>query len=302
MGKEWTYRSFVEGGTPAAAVWTFHNVTPERFRDGLPVEMTIRVFRSHKGTITRGITGSLVVKNPQTGRSSREQTFPAKDAIIDRHDIPVQLTDSQGESLDLFKDLVADGDVQIEVRCLEPAQYFGMAMPDLYLRAKDASFELNLLKSFFGIWLTMVFVISFSVMFSTFLSGPVAMMSTVAVLIIGLFTQNILDLANGITQGGGLFESIIRIAKQQNMTLEMDEGLTRTVVQSVDHVLLFIMKGIALMLPDLSKFNEAFITPVAKGFDISNDAVGVWAVRGLAYLCVVFVVGYFFLKTREVAK
>ncbi len=302
VGKEWTYRSFIEGGTVAAAIWTFQNITPERFPDGLPVEMTIRVFRSHKGKIDRGIYGSLTVRNPQTGRATREIQFQAKDAIIDRQDIPIKLSDSQGEPLDLFKDLTADGAVQIEIKCIEPGQYFGMAMPDLYLRAQDASFELNLVKAFFGIWLTMVFVISFAVMFSTFLSGPVAMMATVAVLIIGLFTQNILELAHGIQVGGGLFESIIRIVKQQNMTLEMDEGLTRTVVQSVDWVLLKVMEGIALMLPDLSKFNEAFITPVAKGFDISNDAVGIWAVRGLAYLCVVFVVGYFFLKTREVAK
>ena len=35
VGKEWTYRSFVEGGTPAAAIWTFHDITPERFPDGL---------------------------------------------------------------------------------------------------------------------------------------------------------------------------------------------------------------------------------------------------------------------------
>ena len=35
VGKEWTYRSFVEGGTPAAAIWTFHDVTPDRFPDGL---------------------------------------------------------------------------------------------------------------------------------------------------------------------------------------------------------------------------------------------------------------------------
>ena len=44
------------------------------------------------------------------------------------------------------------------------------------------------------------------------------------------------------------------------------------------------------------------MNPVAKGFDISPDAVGVWGFARPGYLCVVFVVGYFFLKTREVAK
>ena len=61
-------------------------------------------------------------------------------------------------------------------------------------------------------------------------------------------------------------------------------------------------EGRGRLLPDLSKFDEAFVTQLAKGFDISSDAVGVWGAAGLAYLCVAFVVGYFFLKTREVAK
>jgi ABC-type transport system involved in multi-copper enzyme maturation permease subunit len=302
VGKEWTYRSFVEGGTAGAGIWTFHGITPKRFPNGLPIEMTIRVFRSYKGDINRGILAGLVVKNPKTGKASNVLTFQAKDATIDRHDIPVELTDSEGQALNLFKDLAPEGDVEIWVQCLDPAQYFGMAMPDLYLRASDASFAMNFVKGYFGIWLQMLLVISFSVMFSTFLSGPVAMLATVAVLVMGMFTQFIGSLFTGGTQGGGPIESAIRIVKQQNVTIDIEPGLTTTVVKAVDWFLLFVMDGLAHLLPDLSTFDESFVTPVAKGFDISPDAVAVWAVRGLAYLCVVFVVGYFFLKTREVAR
>ena len=31
VGKEWTYRSYIEGGTLAAAVWTFQGITPKPF-------------------------------------------------------------------------------------------------------------------------------------------------------------------------------------------------------------------------------------------------------------------------------
>jgi hypothetical protein len=302
VGKEWTYRSFVEGASPAAAIWTFHDVTPERFPNGLPVEMTIRVFRSHKGDINKGISGTLVVRNPKTGRSSQEVVFLAKDAILDSKKIPLDLLDASGQKLNLFSDLVDEGNLELVVKCLAPGQYFGMAMPDLYLRAADAPFKLNFVKAFFGIWLTMVLVISFAVMFSTFLSGPVAMLATVAILIVGCFTQEISDLAAGITQGGGPFESLVRIVKQQNMVVDLDEGLTKTVVRSIDSVMLFLMQGVASLLPDFSKFDEGFVTHLAKGFDISSDTVGIWGLRGLAYLAVAFVVGYFFLKTREVAK
>jgi len=302
VGKEWKYRSFIEGGTLAAAIWTFHDITPERFPNGLPIEMTIRVFRSHKGDINKGIGGSLIVRNPRTGRSSVDIPFTAQDQEIDYKKIEPSLFDPSGQKLDLFRDLVDNGNVEIQITCLARGQYFGMAMPDLYLRAADASFQANYAKAFFGVWLTMVLVISFAVMFSTFLSGPVAMLATVAILVIGCFTEDIYDLANGITQGGGPFESLVRIVKQQNMVIEMEEGLTKTVVQSIDAAMLFLMKGLAGLLPDFSKFDEAFVNHLAKGFDISPDTVGVWGLRGLAYLCVAFVVGYFFLKTREVAK
>ncbi len=204
VGKEFKYRSFIEGASPAAAIWTFHGITPERFRTGLPIEMTIRVFRSHKGDINKGIAGTLVVRNPQTGRGSQEIPFIAKDDKIDYKKIGTKILDPKGQELDLFKDLVdEEGNVEVVMQCLNSGQYFGMAAPDLYLRAADASFKLNFLKAFFGIWLTMALVISFAVMFSTFLSGPVAMLATISILVIGLFTQDISDLAAGITEGAG---------------------------------------------------------------------------------------------------
>ncbi len=183
VGKEWTYRSFIEGGSLASAIWTFDNVTRDQFTDGLPVEMTIRVFRSWKGKIDEGILGSLVVRNPKTGRTSTIRTFRAKDAQIDHQDIPLTLQDAgnpSGPPLDLFKDLVTpEGSVELVLQCLAPAQYYGMAKADLYLKARDSSFELNFLKGHMGIWFQLLLVTGLGVLFSTFLSGPVAMLATI---------------------------------------------------------------------------------------------------------------------------
>ena len=99
--------------------------------------------------------------------------------------IPRKLTDPNGKKLDLFKDLVDDGKVEIWLQCVDDAQYFGVAQADMYLRAGDASFAVNFAKGYLGIWLQMLLVISFGVMFSTFLSGPVAMMATLASLVVG---------------------------------------------------------------------------------------------------------------------
>ena len=70
VGSEWTYRSFIEGGSAAAAVWTFSGINESVLRtndDGqkyLPLELIVRVFRTYKGDIEQGIQGSIRLRNP----------------------------------------------------------------------------------------------------------------------------------------------------------------------------------------------------------------------------------------------
>ncbi len=115
--------------------------------------------------------------------------------------------------------------MEIWLQCVVPAQYFGAAQADVYLRARDASFALNFVKGYIGIWLQMMLVIGLGVMFSTFLSGPVAMLATLGALLGGFFNDFMLRLGTGQTYGGGPFESIIRLLTQQNVTSEMEPGL-----------------------------------------------------------------------------
>ena len=90
VGDEWTYRSFIEGGTLAAAVWSFQGITPERFPNGLPVEMTIEAFRTYKGDIEKPVLGSLWVRNPASDKNKpvMVQIFESKDFVIDVHHVP----------------------------------------------------------------------------------------------------------------------------------------------------------------------------------------------------------------------
>jgi hypothetical protein len=300
VGAEWGYRSYVEGGTLAAAIWTFDGITPERFPKGLPIEMTIRVFRSYKGIIKKGIACGLVVKNPRTGRARAMHTFEAQDSKIYQYTVPVESKDANGKSLDLFKDLVDGGKLEVWVQCHEPAQYIGMAKADLYLKARNASYTMNFIKGYAGIWAQMVLVTAFGVMFSTFLSGPVAMMATISALVLGFFTGMVFDLAYEKVKGGGPVESLIRIVNQSNMTTEMDAGLTRDVVKGVDFVLLKIMEVVTRLVPDFSTFDN--VNFLAHGYNIPGGQVLAQLVTAAGYVLAVFVVGYFFLRGREVSK
>jgi hypothetical protein len=301
VGDEWTYRSFVDGGTNAAAIWTFDGITEEQFPNGLPVEMTIEVFRTHKGNIEKGVPGSLTVCNPSNERiQSAPRIFESREFAIDEHLIPPVLEGPGGKKLDLFKDLVSDGRVEIRLKCEEPNQNFGVARADMYLRADDASFKMNLAKGYLGIWLQLIVVITIGVMFSTFLSGPVAIIATLGVLVGGFFNDFMLRLATRHTYGGGPFESLYRLLTQDNMTIELPAGLTTNVVKILDQPAEACLWLLANVLPDFGRFS--FSEYVASGFNIPGDTILAYTCRAFAFVLPVFVVAYLCLKNREIAK
>ena len=309
VGNEWDYRKFIEGGTLAAAIWTFDGVTPDRFPDGLPIEMICRVFRTHKGDIERGIRGSLVLVNPSNSSKSSEFIyFTSKDLEVDQRFIPRKLNDSKGNSIDLFEELVDEGGrLQIKLQCLERGQYFGLAEADMWLRAGDRPFWMNFVKGHIGIWLQMLLVVSLGVMFSTFLSGAVAMIATIGTLVMGFFTGFVTDLTTGVLydkevmQGGGPIESFIRIITQKNVMTELDDTLGVRVTKMVDTVLMYVMDAVVRVVPNFNTFGNSDY--VAYGFNIPGlDIIARNILIALAYAFGFFIAGYFFLKTREVAR
>ena len=127
VGKEWSYRGWFEGNTNAAGVWTFENLSADRFGETLPLELNLRVFRTYKGVITRGVLGSIEFRNPKTGLTSRPMTFETKEFYADLHQIPRTLYDRGDHQIDLFEDLVDQGRLEVVIRCLDSSQYIGAA-------------------------------------------------------------------------------------------------------------------------------------------------------------------------------
>ena len=227
--------------------------------------------------------------------------FETKEYVVDeRNSIPREFRTPAGEKIDLFKDMVGDGQVEVWLQCAEPQQYLGANQADMYLRAADASFALNFIKGYFGIWLQTVLVISLGVMFSTFLSGPVAMLATLGTLAGGFCNDFMYRLATGKTYGGGPFESIIRIWTQQNVTSEAEPGLRTAVAQTLDQVAEFGLRVLAAILPDFGKFN--FSDNVASGYDVPGNMLLTYSCRALGFVLPVFVVAYLCLKNREIAQ
>ena len=88
----------------------------------------------------------------------------------------------------------------------------------------------------------MAMVIAFGVMFSTFLSGPVAMVATFACVLLGFSAEQIYDtrhfIDSGIERGGGPIESMVRLLRQDAMTTQLDvDTAAAKVIKTVDDLL-----------------------------------------------------------------
>ncbi|GHT26681.1 ABC transporter permease [Planctomycetales bacterium] len=350
VGDEWEYRSFIGQGDEAA-IFHFNGLKPEtfpqndnNFKNGLPIEMTLGVFRTHKGNIERRITASLSVRNPKTGLQAEVMTFSTEEFITKYLAVPwtfdgtpqvvqrrgrktIKQPDGHEESVfysvpddataekekndtqytrrrtfDLFKDFVTDkGELEIWLQCVDRQQYIGVARSDLYLRAADGSVGWNFVKGFYGIWMRMLLLTAFGVLFSTFLSGPVAMISTVGVMVAGFSKAFMIEIGLNKVLGGGPFESLLRIMIQQNMVVDLPKSFSTTFVQSADKVYSMFMRLFGQAIPPLSDY-AVYDTAVVKGFSIPSYWLLNHTLMTLSYALPLFIVAYLILSNREVAK
>lgn len=301
---------YVEGGSLGAAEFLFHDVTAKRFgEEVLPLDMQIRAFRSYKGDIEKGINGSITLKHPTKEIESEPIQFVVEEYAVDEKEIPVELRVIQNgktEVRNLYESLVDEnGDLKVILRCTDDAQYLGVTRSSLYLRPAKVSFAWNLTKAYISIWLQMVMVIAFGVMFSTRLSGPVAMVVTAVCVLLGFSAEQIYDTRHyidiGIERGGGPIEALVRLVKQDAVTTTLDlDTFTTKVIKVVDAGIVYSLDAIATALPNLPKMvNTAEYA--ASGFDIFGALLLRHGTATLGYFLLAFLISYFLLKAREIA-
>jgi hypothetical protein len=309
VGKEWEYRSYIQGRTNQAAVWTFQDLDPNDYPDGLPMAMTLSVFRTFKGDIVTGVRGIMYVRSPNPRNPIQcepipfiAEEFTTQKILIPRKLRPVGSDGTSGRrEIDLFDDLSYEGRLEIIIQCDDRSQYFGMAQADLYIEAKDASFAWNFVKAYVGIWLQMLVAVSLGVMFSTFVSTPVAILATISTVLLGFVGQYIRDLWTGETVGGGPIEATVRIVTQENMVVPLDIGtIPLRIIQWSDYVLITLMHALASLLPNFSTLGRP-AAYVAYNFNIHGDFLARQCITTFIYVLAMSIIGYFLLKTREIA-
>jgi ABC-type transport system involved in multi-copper enzyme maturation permease subunit len=308
VGYESEYQKYIEGNSLMSAIWTFDKVSPERFGDELTFEMSLKAFRTFKGDIVTGVQGTITLANPdpRTKVESERFRFIVKEFAVDQISLPRKMQGSRDgvpTEIDLYRDLAPDGKLDVIIRCEDRGQYLGMAQADLFLREGESTFAWNMFKAYVGIWLQMLIIISFGVMFSTFLSGPVAMVATLTCLVFGYFGGLAAEVTTGKVPGGGPLETAIRMVTQTGATIELDLGneVVEQVVQSVDYAIMAPLSNIGKVFPNFGTASYDTSEFVAYGVNIFGSLVLRHITLAAGYVLLTCLIGYFFLKTRELA-
>ena len=330
VGKEWGYRGYIDGGTPysrstlSRAEFSFSDLNPGRFPDAefAPLEVSLGVYRSHKGNIEQRVIGGLqfesVPDKPEVeNRFISEviefetaeftvQTLPVPKKLVGRIVAPDGSLVEEGE-YDLFSEFGKNGNLKLALSCRDINQYLGCARPDVYFRGKDQPYWWNFFKGYIGIWCQMMIIIAMGVALSTFLSTPLVMLGVIAIMIVGFNTTFIKELAkidetgNLVNEfGGGPISSFVRILTQQNVMQDLETGVFNTVIDKADYLVVNMMKMLTYLAPDFRQLN--FSNYLVKGFAVDDQQMLIAVAVTVAFFLGLVLSGYFCLKTREIAK
>ena len=292
VGREWGYRSHIEGDTSDEARW-FFTFDPALFAgsDRVKVGVTFDVFKTTKGSPTldeddtSGVWASLDFIDRKDPKNKADEAFRVNNNRVTMIEIPGSVLKS--------------GELVVRARCLTRNQFLGMAKHDIYLQAQEQPFESNFLKGMISLWLKVLFLTSVAVAASTVLNGFVTVIFTVGVYCMGIFHNFLVQVGAGQTLGGGPIESAVRLVLQMNQTIELDPGFFRSLSKTVDPILLYIVGAVGQVIPDLSTIETAEY--VASGFNIPTWLMLRNIILVVGYVVPVLIAGYLLFRNRETA-
>jgi uncharacterized membrane protein YhdT len=254
----------------------------------ITIEMTFNVYRTTKGKVGEPVYAEIQAINPRTGKEFPGDVFPIKEYYTNRVQLPASILSGSG------------GQLRIEIRCLSPTQYLGMAESDLYLLARSGNFGFNYMKGLFGVWLQAMVLTAIGVCAGTFLSWPVALLTTIAFFVAGqLAFAFLVDFSRQAILGGGPFESLIRILTHDNQMSELTPTAGVVLAKTLDSLVMPVMSMMVYLVPNFQALDVSNM--VADGFMVSWRTLGLNTLLALAYVLPFSFAGYLILKNREVA-
>jgi hypothetical protein len=134
----------------------------------------------------------------------------------------------------------------------------------------------------------------------TFLSWPVALLTTVAFFIAGQIAFSFLvDFTRQAILGGGPFESLIRLVTHDNQMTQLAPTPGVVLAKTLDSLLMPVMSMLVFIVPNFQALDVSNV--VADGFAVTGGQMVSNILLAFAYALPFSIVGYFILKNREVA-
>jgi hypothetical protein len=271
----------MDGGSDApgaTADFFFRNAPPSDTDEGqIPFQLTVEVTRSNS-EIESGREDAtqfvVAVLDTATGKIT-----PVKEPVLIESRFPA-----------FFKipaDSITSGNYQILLHCVNSQQTVGMTAGSLQLIQSRQLFEFNLAKSLSIVWMMSILVIVLSVMCSTFLSWPIALVLTVMLLLGHWGVDQLAD-----STGPGLGRQIVNDFKFTDVALS---NVVSNGVDNLSRALTIMSRG----LPDTSQFDA--IGDIEEGNSVTAaslwNALSVMGGFGLPAL----VLAYVIMRGKEVA-
>ncbi|MBL8796652.1 MAG: hypothetical protein JNM56_22310 [Planctomycetia bacterium] len=187
----------------------------------------------------------------------------------------------------------------VVVKCDSPTQFLGMARHDLYFVEDECSFAANFFKCALGIWFRLCLMIGVATALSTYLSGVVSLVTVLFLYGAGLWRPYIQNLATNRAESGPA-DALLRLANRLPMTAKQEETAVTRTAGLLDEVFRWCLQRILNLFPDVGRFDLA--DHVAEGFDISGGTLVMCVLLLLGYVLPWVVLGFYALKSREIAS
>jgi ABC-type transport system involved in multi-copper enzyme maturation permease subunit len=284
---EETARETEKQGKPTEAA-TIRQQASALHSPPVTVEMTFNVYRTTKGRVGEPVYAELQVTNPNTGMAPYRNIFPIREYYTNKQLLPARVLAG------------SRGTLKVEIRCISPTQYLGMSESDLYILVDSGNFHVNFMKGLFCVWLQAMVLTAIGVFAGTFLSWPVALLTTVAFVVAGQVAFNfLLSFSQHTLLGGGPFESLIRLLTHENQMSELSPTVAVVTAKTLDSLVMPIMSRLVYIVPNFPALDVS--NTVADGFAVNWDLLASNVLLTLAYVVPFSIAGYFILKNREVA-
>ena len=184
-------------------------------------------------------------------------------------------------------DVVTGKNIQLSIHCRNLSHIVGFYGDSIKMVADQQNFEFNLAKSMAILWMMSILVIVLSVMSSTFLSWPIAVVLTVVLLMGHWAVDQVAD-----TSGAGLGRRIVNDFKLN------DIGVSQVVSKGVDS-LSRTVNYVAKVLPDTVQFDA--IEDLESGGSVSMEHMSAALVVLVGFGLPALVAAYLILRETEVA-